>query len=334
MKIIRKKKHSVFHKIPSYRPGIIKERKKFVLLGAAGFVAPRHMKAIKDIGGNLVAIMDPSDSVGVVDSYFPEAKYFSQFERFDRYCSKRDDIDYVSICSPNHLHIEQCAFAMDIGADAICEKPLCLYEKHIKRLLVREQQTGKRIWNISQLRLGGAVEYLKTLDFSDIKSVNLHYSTPRGSWYNESWKGNTKFSGGLTTAIGIHLFDILLYLFGTEYEIVNWDTTPDFCCGNIKINGIHVHIELSIKLDNKSQRILIIDEQEIELSKGFTDLHTLSYQNILDGKGIGIADVSPAVILCEKLININHHRGKRMKLKEAIIEIENRAKDTEDSAKR
>lgn len=275
--------------------------KKFILVGAAGFVAPRHMKAIKDAGGDLVAIMDPHDSVGIIDSCFPKAKYFSEFERFDRYCTDRGDISYVSICSPNRYHFEQCSFGLNIGADVICEKPLCLEERQVDELLKLEEQTGKRVWNISQLRLGGTVEHLKTMDFSATQVVSLHYSTPRGSWYNSSWKGDVKISGGLTTAIGIHLFDILLFLFGNEYKIIDWHNTPEFCWGNIEMNGIYVHIELSIKLGSKAQRILIVDELEFELSKGFTDLHTLSYENILNGKGIGIQDINPAIILCEKL---------------------------------
>ena len=275
--------------------------KKFILVGAAGFVAPRHMKAIKDAGGDLVAIMDPHDSVGIIDSYFPKAKYFSEFERFDRYCTDRRDISYVSICSPNRYHFEQCLFGLNIGADVICEKPLCLEKRQVDELLKLEEQTGKRVWNISQLRLGGTVEHLKTMDFSATQVVSLHYSTPRGSWYNSSWKGDVKISGGLTTAIGIHLFDILLFLFGNEYKIIDWHNTPEFCWGNIEMNGIYVHIELSIKLGSKAQRILIVDELEFELSKGFTDLHTLSYENILNGKGIGIQDINPAIILCEKL---------------------------------
>lgn len=274
---------------------------KFVLIGAAGFVSPRHMKAIKDVNGDLVAILDPSDSVGIIDSYFPNACYFSEFERFDRYCSKRGDIDYVSVASPNSYHFEQCIWAMDLGADVICEKPLCLYEEHINELLDTEAQTGKRIWNISQLRLGETVSDLKKMDFNNIEKINLYYTTPRGCWYNASWKGNVKVSGGLATAIGIHLFDILLYLFGTNYKIINWSNTPDFCSGNIEINDIPIHIELSIEFNKKAQRVLNIDGEEFELSKGFTDLHTLSYKNILEGKGIGIQDVAPAVILCEKL---------------------------------
>ena len=279
--------------------------KNFVLIGAAGFVAPRHMQAIKDVGGNLVAAIDPHDSVGILDSFFPDCKFFTEFERFDRYCnllkSEGGKIDYVSICSPNNHHFKQCVSAMNIGADVICEKPLCLSADHVQKLLLQEQLTGKRVWNISQLRLGGAVKHLKKLDFSNTKVVDLCYNTPRGHWYSESWKNNIGMSGGLTTAIGIHLMDILLYLFGTKYSITQWHNSQNFCWGNIQINGINVNVKLSIKKGSEAKRVITIDGNEIELSKGFTNLHTVSYQNILDGNGIGILDVSPSVVLCEIL---------------------------------
>ena len=282
-------------------------KKKFVLLGAAGFVAPRHMKAIKDIGGDLVAIMDPSDSVGVVDSYFSEAKYFSQFERFDRYCSKRDDIDYVSICSQNHLHIDHCRFALRLGADAICEKPLVLRERNLDELTKLEKQTGKRVWNILQLRLSNIIEEIyghfdgQNKDFYN--RVKINYCAPRGAWYDYSWKMDQEKSGGLIRNIGIHILDMLYCLLGDSFHVLNIVESEDRRTSSFGVQysaGPIVAVNLSIS--GKEERTIEIDGIKFDLTPKIKELHTASYVNILSGKGFGIEDARPAIRFADSLI--------------------------------
>jgi len=275
--------------------------KKYVLLGGAGYVAPKHMRAIKETGGDLLAILDPHDSVGILDSYFPKCKYFNEFERFDRYCSKQD-IDYTVICSPNYLHDAHCRFGIRIGSDVICEKPLVFHERNLDGLFSMERITGYRIWNILQLRLGEAFEEIKKeIKETNSNSVFLEYSVARGSWYDYSWKGDVEKSGGVLFNIGIHLFDLLLCLFGDQYIIKRWRGNTRYQEGELRIGKFDIGIALDITDDSAPIRCLSIGNKEFDLSKNFTDLHIKSYKQILADKGFGIESVRPAISLCEKL---------------------------------
>jgi len=284
-------------------------KKKFILVGAAGFVAPRHMKAIKDVGGDLVAIMDPHDSVGIIDSYFPKAKYFSEFERFDRYCTDRRDISYVSICSPNYLHDAHCRFALRIGADAICEKPLVLRERNLIPLSLLESSTGHKIWSILQLRLGNVYQDIKKYlaeeaTFGHVfHNVSLEYCAPRGSWYDYSWKMDLEKSGGLISNIGIHLLDLLCSLFKGP---VRCSGHHDALLGCRRIEAftlrfIDAVVDVKLSIDGTEKRMITIDSVEFDLSKEMKNLHTKTYQEILDGKGFGLCDAQPAIALCDEL---------------------------------
>jgi len=279
--------------------------KNFVIIGAAGFVAPKHMKAIKDVGGNLIAALDSHDSVGVLDSYFPDCQYFNEFERFDRYCSKNGSIDYVSICSPNYLHDSHCRFALRIGANAICEKPLVLNERNLDGLLEMEQRYEKKINCILQLRLNkDLIELRDKIQKEEIVDHNpkLIYYTPRGDWYKYSWKSNKEKSGGMISNIGIHLFDMLQWVYGEPiaYNIISI-IDNDTIEGDLQCNNALIHFELSIDKHNEPIRILKLDGYSYSFTKGFTDLHTKSYKEILKGNGFGIEDVRPSIRICEKL---------------------------------
>ncbi len=274
---------------------------KYVLIGAAGFVAPRHMKAIQEVGGNLIGVLDPHDSVGILDSYFPDCKYFREFERFDRFCIN-NSIDYCVVCSPNFCHFRQCVWAMENGMSVICEKPTVLTTDELERLVIVEQETGNRVWSILQLRLSNTAIELSA-DHTNSGWIDVKYHTPRGPWYTSSWKGVTEKSGGLATAIGVHLFDLLLWLIGPSYKIISWHNTPTFCKGNIFIGDFDVKIELSIEWTDRPVRLFNINGIDFEFSKNFVDLHTLSYEKILVGSGVGLEDIGLSVELCEKLRN-------------------------------
>jgi UDP-N-acetyl-2-amino-2-deoxyglucuronate dehydrogenase len=278
--------------------------KNFVLIGAAGFVAPRHLKAIKDIGGNLLAALDPHDSVGVLDSYFPDCNFFTEFEQFDRYCSKSSTgkIDYVSVCSPNYLHDAHCRFGLRIGSDVICEKPLLLHERHIDELKRIEEQYGKHIYTILQLRLSDKVQELKEdIDAHKPKKVRLTYYTPRGMWYHYSWKVDEIKSGGILFNIGVHLFDLLLYLFGNDYRIIRKKIGRVGALGVIKFPYTEVTYDLSISSSNEPNRSMLYDDKTFSFSDGFKDLHTKSYQSIVDGNGFGLESVRNTIHLIESL---------------------------------
>jgi UDP-N-acetyl-2-amino-2-deoxyglucuronate dehydrogenase len=285
----------------------------FVLIGAAGYVAPRHMKAIKDLGGNLIAAYDPHDSVGVLDSYFSDCSFFTEFERFDRFCEKAMDgqgIDYVSICSPNYLHDAHCRFALRLGADAICEKPLCLNERNIDALQRIELKTHGKINTILQLRLSDEAMRLKE-KYSDGNycNVNIDYVTPRGKWYQHSWKGDVSKSGGLPTNIGIHLFDLMGWLFGKLDHSGLMRDEPSEVTGFLDLQYAHVDWRISIKNEPPQRLIKIDDQDEIDLSNGFQSLHTKSYQNIIDGKGFSCEDARPAIKIVEGIRNAINPRS-------------------------
>jgi UDP-N-acetyl-2-amino-2-deoxyglucuronate dehydrogenase len=286
---------------------------KFALLGAAGFVAPRHMKAIKDTGNELVAALDPNDSVGVIDSYFPESAFFVEFERLDRHVDKLrrkgNKIDYVSICSPNYLHDAQIRFALRSGAHAICEKPLVLNPWNIDGLEEMEQESEKRIYNILQLRLHPAIIELRekvARAGKDTKyDVDLSYITSRGRWYFISWKGDVHKSGGIATNIGIHFFDMLIWIFGPVQQNTVNILEADKAAGCLELENARVRWFLSVdaktlpaEIVQKGQRTfrsITVNGEELEFSGGFTDLHTASYEHILNGEGFGAGEARPSI---------------------------------------
>ncbi len=296
--------------------------KRFALIGAAGYIAPRHMRAIKDTGNTLVAALDPNDSVGIIDSHFPDAAFFTEFERFDRYVNKLSregrPIHYVSICSPNYLHDAHIRFGLRNNADVICEKPLVLNPWNVEGLREIEQETGRRVYTILQLRLHPALQALKQYVEASPKDkvfdVELTYLTSRGRWYYASWKGNVEKSGGIATNIGIHFFDMLHWIFGEVLESRVYIHTHDRACGFLRLEKARVNWFLSINYDvlaqglqpNNGQRTfrsITVEGREVEFSEGFTDLHTLSYQKILQGEGFSLNEAAQAVELTYQIRN-------------------------------
>lgn len=293
--------------------------KNFALIGAAGFIAPRHLKAIKDTGNNLVAAMDKFDSVGIIDSYFPHADFFTEFERFDRHIDKLKrqgrPVDYVSICSPNYLHDSHIRFALRQQADAICEKPLVLNPWNVEALEEIEKETEKKVYTILQLRLHPAIIKLREEVLADktnkIFEVDLIYITSRGTWYQHSWKGDESKSGGIATNIGIHFFDMLLWVFGDLKKVEIDKYEADHASGYLEMSRAKVkwflsinenHLPNSVKEQSKRTfRSLKMDNREIEFSDGFTDLHTLSYQEILKGNGFGLKDAKASIELAHQI---------------------------------
>jgi UDP-N-acetyl-2-amino-2-deoxyglucuronate dehydrogenase len=292
--------------------------KKFALIGASGFVAPRHMKAIKDVGGDLVAAFDPADSVGVLDSHFPDARFFTEFERFDRHIDKLRrsgaGVDYVSICSPNYLHDAHVRFALRSGADAICEKPLVLNPWNLDGLEDMQMQTGQRVHTILQLRLHPAIIALKAkIDAApadQVFDVDLTYITSRGAWYFVSWKGDEAKSGGIATNIGVHFYDMLSFVFGDFEKNHVHVRTPSHAAGYLEFKRARVRWFLSVDRNDlpsntpegqTTYRSITVDGDEVEFSGGFTDLHTLSYQDVLAGGSFGIDQVRPSIELVSKI---------------------------------
>lgn len=290
--------------------------RNFGLIGAAGFIAPRHMNAIKETGNRLVAAMDPSDSVGVIDNYFPDSSFFTEFERFDRHIDKlrrsgeESKVDYISICSPNYLHDAHIRFALRSDADAICEKPLVVNPWNIDGLLEAETHSGRKVNTILQLRVHPEIIALGERIRSERKEtpkheVELTYITGRGRWYLYSWKGEEKKSGGIVANIGIHFFDMLHFIFGHLQESRLHIDQPTRASGFLEYERARVRWFLSLELEDipaqvrdagqRTYRSITVDEQEIEFSGGFTDLHTRSYELILEGRGFGLADARPAV---------------------------------------
>ena len=299
-----------------------KKPKNFALIGAAGYIAPRHMRAIKDTGNTLVAALDPFDSVGIIDSFFPAADFFIETERFDRHLDKlrrsgNGKIDYVSICSPNYLHDAHIRLALRNDANAICEKPLLLNPWNLKGLQEIEHETGKRIYNILQLRHHPAIIELKkkydALPDDKIHDIKLTYITSRGKWYFYSWKGDIKKSGGVVTNIGIHFFDMLSWIFGKVESSTVHLQQENKAAGLLHLKKANVSWFLSLDKDDlpetakeKNQttfRSITIDNNEIEFSGGFTDLHTVSYQDILSGKGYGIEDAANSIEIAHMIRN-------------------------------
>lgn len=294
---------------------------RFALVGAAGYVAPRHMKAIKDTGNVLVAAFDPNDSVGIMDSYFPDADFFIEFERFDRHVDKLrrrgQAIDYVSICSPNYLHDAHIRFALRNGAAAICEKPLVLNPWNIDALAEIEGETGRRISNILQLRLHPAVKALReriaAAPKDKVFDVDLTYLTSRGHWYHTSWKGAADKSGGIATNIGVHFFDLLTWVFGRPTGNVVHLHQADAASGFLTLERARVRWFLSINAaylppqavvaGKRTYRSLTIGGEEFEFSEGFGELHTASYAEILAGRGFGLDEVRPSIDIVHQIRN-------------------------------
>lgn len=289
--------------------------KNFVLIGAAGYIAPRHMKAIKDSGNNLIAAFDPNDSVGIIDSYFPDASFFTEFERFDRHLDKlrrqqgEYAVDYVSICSPNYLHDSHMRFALRSNADAICEKPIVLNHWNIDALQSIEKDTGRKIYTVLQLRLHPAIIALKKQveeGPADKKyEVDLTYITSRGKWYFNSWKGDEKKSGGVSTNIGVHFYDMLHFVFGKVQQNTLHFRDEFKAGGYIEYEKARVRWFLSVDVEDvpaemratgkRTFRSLAMNGAEIEFSDGFTDLHTRIYEDILSGGGFGLEENRVAI---------------------------------------
>lgn len=297
--------------------------KNFILMGAAGYIAPRHMKAIKETGNTLVAAMDKHDAVGIIDSYFPQADFFTEFERLDRYVDKLrrmgqdKKVHYVSIASPNYLHDAHMRFALRIGADAICEKPLVLSPWNLDALEEIEKETGKKVNAVLQLRLHPAIIALKSKIDSSAEDrkvdIDLTYITSRGRWYLVSWKGDEDKAGGIATNIGIHFFDMLQWIFGKRQLNIVHLLQPTKAAGFIEFERARVRWFLSVdsrdlpdlaKGSGKTTyRSVLVDGEEIEFSEGFADLHTETYRKVLAGEGFGLADVRPSIEIAYEIRN-------------------------------
>lgn len=295
--------------------------KNFSLIGVAGYIAVRHVNAIKETGNKLVATLDKFDSVGYLDSYFPEADFFTEYERFDRHTAKLyrsgTKIDYVSICSPNYLHDSHIRFALKNNADAICEKPLVLNPWNVDALEEIEKESGHKIYTILQLRLHPSIIALKKQIAEGPKDkvydLDLTYITSRGNWYHFSWKGDVHKSGGIATNIGIHFFDMLTWIFGGVKENRLHLSQSDKAAGFLQLERARVRWFLSLdekdlpadirEKKKRTYRSITMEGKEIEFSEGFTDLHTLSYKSILENKGFGPSD---ARISVETVFNIRN----------------------------
>ena len=295
--------------------------KNFALIGAGGYIAPRHMKAIKDTGNNLIAALDKHDSVGILDSYFPETEFFVEFERFDRHIEKlkRNGVttDYVTVCSPNYLHDAHIRFGLRVGANVICEKPLVLNPWNLDGLAEIERETGRKIFTILQLRLHPAIMSLREKVQKNTSSkkydVDLRYITSRGHWYHISWKGDPQKSGGIATNIGIHFFDMLLWIFGDVKNNEVYQHTAETASGMLELEKANVKWFLSIDANNlandvrqagkRTFRSLTIDNESFEFSEGFTELHTRSYEEILKGNGFHIEENRKSIELVHAIRN-------------------------------
>ena len=295
--------------------------KNFALIGAAGFIAPRHLKALKETGSNLVAALDKHDNVGVLDSYFPNADFFTEFERFDRHLDKLkrkgEKVDYITICSPNYLHDSHIRFALRYGANAICEKPLVLNPWNLDALAEIERETGNKVNTILQLRLHPSIialrEKVRQSPKDKVFDVDLKYITSRGHWYQSSWKGDISKSGGIATNIGIHFFDMLMWIFGSVKSNDVYSLTPSQGSGYIVLEKARVNWFLSIDYEDipaevraqgkRTFRTLSMEGEEIEFSDGFTDLHTKSYAEILKGNAFGLIEAKPSIELAYDIRN-------------------------------
>ncbi|MFW5656327.1 MAG: Gfo/Idh/MocA family oxidoreductase [Bacteroidota bacterium] len=295
---------------------------KFAIIGVGGYIAIRHLKAIKETGNTLMASLDPNDSVGIIDSFFPESNFFTEFERFDRHLEKLrrkgEKVDYISICSPNYLHDAHIRFALRIGAHAICEKPLVINPWNIDALKEIEEESEKTIYNVLQLRLHPSIIALKKkveqAPEGKTYDIDLSYITSRGKWYYISWKGDIQKSGGIATNIGVHFFDMLGWIFGKVEKNNVHLMEPNKAAGYLEFEKARVRWFLSLDYNDipglvkekgtRTFRSLKIDDEEFEFSQGFTDLHTQTYQAILDGKGYGIEDARQSINIVHQIRNL------------------------------
>jgi len=293
----------------------------FAITGVAGYIAPRHLKAIRDTGNRLVAAVDPHDSVGLLDQYSFDVRFFTEIERFDRHLEKlrrgpeENRVHFVSVCSPNYLHDAHCRLALRVGANAICEKPLVVNPWNLDALKELEEETGKRIYTILQLRVHPKIlELKKKLEQESHNTeheVSMTYVTSRGRWYDTSWKGNEEKSGGVAVNIGVHLFDLLLWLFGGAGESRIYHSDPRKMSGFLELEHARVKWFLSTDIDDlpfdcmpgvrSTYRSITIDGQEVEFTEGFSDLHTVVYQEILAGRGAGITEARPSIDLVYRI---------------------------------
>jgi len=301
--------------------------KNFALLGLAGYIAPRHLKAIKDTGNNLLVALDKTDNVGIIDNYFPDADFFTEPERFERHIYKmqregENPIDYFSICTPNYLHDAHIRMALRNGAHAICEKPLVLNPWNIDALEALEKETGKKIYTVLQLRHHPSIIGLKNKIEADtsekIYDVDLTYITSRGKWYHYSWKGEDEKSGGLVTNIGIHFFDMLSFIFGELKNNTVHYRDKHWCAGFLEFERARVRWFLSVDSHFLPQKVkdsgkttyrsILIEGEEMEFTDGFADLHTLTYQHILDGKGFGLHDAKQSIEIVHRIRKAEYSR--------------------------
>ncbi len=313
----------------------------FAITGVAGYISPRHLKAISATGNKIIAAMDPHDAVGILDTYAPEARFFPEPERFDRHVEKlrrkgeKDRVHWFTICSPNYLHDAHIRMAFRVGANAICEKPLVLNPWNLDALAELEEETGQRVFSVLQLRLHPAIIALKERIDKELSKgkyeINLTYITPRGPWYLSSWKGNLERSGGLTTNIGIHFFDMLIWIFGPVEGMELHLSEPTRTSGYLELERAKVKWFLSIDRRDSpnftgadslcTHRSIIINGEELDFTSGFTDLHTALYEKTLAGEGFGIEDSRPSIRLIHdirtaKTIGItgnSHEYVRRMK---------------------
>lgn len=296
--------------------------KNFAIIGVGGYIAPRHLKAIKDTNNNLVAALDKFDSVGIMDSYFPDAHFFVEFERFDRHIEKLKRkkniaLDYVSICTPNYLHDSHIRMALRNGAHAICEKPIVINPWNVDQLIEIERESNTKVYSILQLRIHESIIALKEKvdngPKDKIYDVDLTYLTSRGNWYQTSWKGDVSKSGGIATNIGVHFYDMLSWIFGSVKHNVVHKHTNDTAAGYLEFERARVRWFLSIDYENipddikaegkRTYRSITIDGEEIEFSGGFTELHTKSYKEILNGKGYGLEDARQSIQIVHDIRN-------------------------------
>ena len=306
--------------------------KNFGITGIVGYIAPRHLQAIKETGNKLIAAMDPHDSVGILDRYFPHAAFFTEFERFDRHLerlrrtSAEEKIDYLTICSPNHLHDAHIRLALRLNANAICEKPLVLNPWNLDALHELEKDSEGKVYTILQLRVHPSLIELKNkLDFEKQKKhdVVLTYITSRGPWYKFSWKGDHHKSGGIAANIGIHFFDLLMWYFGTTQRIEVHYSSDDKMSGFIELEKANVKWFLSIDRNDLPEEVvkngkttfrsIKVDDKEVEFTEGFTDLHTKVYSETMDGRGFGIETARPSVELVQKI------RNEKITLKPTVL---------------
>lgn len=295
--------------------------KNFGIIGVGGYIAPRHLKAIKETGNNLIVALDKNDSVGIMDSYFPQCSFYTEYERFDRFVEKikhtEDKLDFVTVCTPNYLHDSHIRFGLRAGADVICEKPLVLNPWNIDALQKMEEQTGKKVYNILQLRLHPAIiEWKNMIDNGPkdkVYDVDLTYITSRGLWYYTSWKGDSSKSGGVATNIGVHFYDMLSWIFGNIQENIVHIYEHDRAAGLLRFEKARVRYFMSINADTlpkqaleqgkRTYRKMEMDGKEIEFSDGFTELHTESYKKILAGEGFGLDQAYQSIKIVHDIRN-------------------------------